>query len=139
MAKRAHYGDVVADVGAELRERLAAVYAAGIRPRRLILDPGIGFAKRFEHNWSLLAHLAAFDALGLPLLVGTSRKSFLGALLAGPDGAPRPVEQRADATQATTTLLAYHGVWGVRVHAVRPAVDAVRVVRAWRAAERDAP
>ncbi|WP_238440120.1 dihydropteroate synthase, partial [Frankia sp. AgB1.8] len=134
MAKRAHYGDVVADVVAELRERLAAVYAAGVRPDRVILDPGIGFAKRFEHNWSLLAQVGAFAELGRPLLVGTSRKSFLGALLAAPDGTPRPVEQREDATQATTTLLAAEGVWAVRVHAVRPAVDAVRVVGAWRRA-----
>ena len=134
MAKRAHYGDVVSDVVAELRERLAAVYAAGIRPDRVIVDPGIGFAKKFEHNWSLLAGLAAFDELGRPLLVGTSRKSFLGALLAAADGTPRPVEQREDATQATTALLADQGVWAVRVHAVRPAADAVRVVEAWRRA-----
>jgi dihydropteroate synthase len=134
MAKRAHYGDVVADVVAELRDRLAAVYAAGIRPGRVILDPGIGFAKKYEHNWALLAHLSAFAELGLPLLVGTSRKSFLGALLAAPDGTPRPVEQREDATQATTALLAQQGVWAVRVHAVRPAADAVRVVEAWRRA-----
>ncbi|MBL7502093.1 dihydropteroate synthase [Frankia sp. CNm7] len=151
MAKRAYYGDVVADVLAELGRRLDVVLAAGISPRRVIIDPGIGFAKRFEHNWSLLAHLDAFAALGRPLLVGTSRKSFLGALPAGPGRdparlgeadpagpAPRPVEEREDATQATTTLLAYQGVWCVRVHAVRPAVDAVRVVGAWvAAAERD--
>ncbi|WP_045879523.1 dihydropteroate synthase [Pseudofrankia sp. DC12] len=134
MAKRAHYGDVVADVVAELRERLAAVSAAGVRLDRVILDPGIGFAKKFEHNWSLLAQLDAFAQLGRPLLVGTSRKSFLGALLAAPDGTPRPVEQREDATQATTTLLAAQRVWAVRVHAVRPAVDAVRVVGAWHRA-----
>jgi dihydropteroate synthase len=134
MAKRAHYGDVVADVVAELRDRLGAVFAAGIRPERVILDPGIGFAKRFEHNWTLLSHLDSFAQLGLPLLVGTSRKSFLGALLADTDGSPRPVEQREDATQATTTLLAYEGVWAVRVHAVRPAVDAVQVADAWRTA-----
>ncbi|ONH30718.1 dihydropteroate synthase [Pseudofrankia asymbiotica] len=135
MAKRAHYGDVVADVTAELAERLATVLDAGVRREQVIIDPGIGFAKRFEHNWALLAHLDAVAALGRPLLVGTSRKSFLGAVLATPDGAARPVEQREDATQATTTLLAYQGVWGVRVHTVRPAVDAVRVVGAWRTAE----
>jgi dihydropteroate synthase len=134
MAKRAHYGDVVADVVTELRERLAAVYGAGLRPDRVIVDPGIGFAKKFEHNWTLLAHLGTFAQLGRPLLVGTSRKSFLGALLAGPGGTARPVEQREEATQATTTLLADQGVWGVRVHAVRPAVDAVRVVDAWHRA-----
>jgi dihydropteroate synthase len=138
MAKRAHYGDVVADVVAELTDRLAAVLDAGVRRDRVIIDPGIGFAKRYEHNWTLLAHLGAVAALGRPLLVGTSRKSFLGAVLAEPGGAPRHVERREDATQATTTLLAYQGVWGVRVHTVRPAVDAVRVVGAWRAAEQAA-
>jgi len=139
MAKRAHYGDVVADVVAELRERLTAVLDAGVRPERVIIDPGIGFAKRFDHNWTLLAHLDAVASLGRPLLVGTSRKSFLGAALAAPDGTARPVEEREDATQATTALLAYQGVWGVRVHAVRPAADAVRVVGAWRAAEHPSP
>jgi dihydropteroate synthase len=139
MAKRAHYGDVVADVAAELRDRLAAVHAAGIQPDHVIVDPGIGFAKKFEHNWALLAGLAAFAELGRPLLVGTSRKSFLGALLAAPDGTPRPVEQREDATQATTALLAHQGIWAVRVHAVRPAVDAVRVAAAWRRASGHAP
>jgi dihydropteroate synthase len=133
MSTRSVYGDVVAEVVAELAGRLDVVLAAGVRPEQVIIDPGIGFAKRYEHNWSLLAHLDAFRALGRPLLVGTSRKSFLGALLAE-GGVPRPVEERDDATQATTALLADLGVWAVRVHAVRPAVDAVRVAWAWRRA-----
>ncbi|MBX6389995.1 MAG: dihydropteroate synthase [Frankia sp.] len=134
MAKRSFYGDVVADVIAELSSRMAVVLDAGIPAERVIIDPGIGFAKRFEHNWTLLAHLDAFTVFRRPLLVGTSRKSFLGATLAGPDGTPRPVDEREDATQATTTMLADRGVWAVRVHAVRPAVDAVRVVTAWHRA-----
>ncbi|WP_462186141.1 MULTISPECIES: dihydropteroate synthase [unclassified Frankia] len=132
MASRAVYRDVVAEVVSELVDRLEAVLAAGIAEDRVILDPGLGFAKTARHNWTLLRHIDAFFALGWPLLVGTSRKSFLGSVLAGANGSARPVADRDDATQATTALLAAAGVWGVRVHAVRPAADAVRVVRAWR-------
>lgn len=134
MVRLAVYRDVVAEVAAELSERLRAALAAGVAPEQVVLDPGIGFAKNARHNWALLAHLDELAALGRPLLVGTSRKSFLGAVLADPDRAPRPVDDRDDATQATTALLAGAGVWGVRVHAVRPAADAVRVAAAWRAA-----
>jgi dihydropteroate synthase len=134
MATRAVYGDVVAEVVAELAARLDVVLAAGVAEDRVIVDPGIGFAKSARHNWSLLANLHALDALGRPLLVGTSRKAFLGAVVADQGGRPRPVDDRDDATQATTALLAAAGVWGVRVHAVRPAADAVRVARAWREA-----
>ncbi len=131
MAHRAVYRDVVAEVVEELGERLAAVIAAGIAEERVILDPGIGFAKKAEHNWALLRHLDALSQFGRPLLVGTSRKSFLGSVLADGRGASRTSDERDDATQATTAMLAAAGVWGVRVHAVRPAADAVRVVRAW--------
>ncbi|MCL9797528.1 dihydropteroate synthase, partial [Frankia sp. AgKG'84/4] len=131
MADRAVYRDVVAEVVEELGERLAAVIAAGIAEERVILDPGIGFAKKAEHNWALLRQLDAFSRFGRPLLVGTSRKSFLGSVLADRRGASRTSDERDDATQATTAMLAAAGVWGVRVHAVRPAADAVRVVRAW--------
>jgi dihydropteroate synthase len=131
MARRAVYGDVVPEVAAELSARLEAVVAAGVAEDRVIVDPGIGFAKTAEHNWELLARLGEIAALGRPMLVGTSRKSFLGALLAAADGTPRPVTDRDDATQATTALLAAAGVWAVRVHAVRPAADAVRVAGAW--------
>jgi dihydropteroate synthase len=134
MADRAVYGDVVSEVAAELAARLEAVAAAGVAEDRVVLDPGIGFAKAAGHNWELLAGLGELAALGRPLLVGTSRKSFLGAVLADAGGAPRPVTDRDDATQATTTLLAAAGVWAVRVHAVRPAADAVKVVGAWRRA-----
>ncbi|WP_101831377.1 dihydropteroate synthase [Frankia canadensis] len=139
MTTRAVYGDVVAEVVAELRARLEVVTAAGIAEDRVILDPGIGFAKASAHNWALLNRLDAIAALGRPLLVGTSRKSFLGSVLADPRGAVRPSDERDDATQATTALLAAAGVWGVRVHAVRPAADAVRVVRAWRQGSCDDP
>jgi dihydropteroate synthase len=134
MDARAVYRDVVHEVADELAARLAVVTAAGIDEDKVVVDPGIGFAKTATHNWKLLAHLDCFTELGRPLLVGTSRKSFLGRLLSGSDGQPRPVEDREDATQATTALLAAAGVWAVRVHSVGPAVDAVRVVSAWRAA-----
>jgi dihydropteroate synthase len=121
------YADVVAEVTAELRERLDEAVAAGVDPANVILDPGLGFAKNATHNLALLGALPALVAIGPRLLVGASRKSFLGALLGG-----RDVDDRDDATQATTALAAWHGAWGVRVHAVRPAADAVRVVAAIR-------
>ena len=119
-------GGVVEAVRRELGERVEAVLAAGVPPERLVLDPGLGFAKRGEHNWQLLAHLDRVQDLGYPLLVGASRKSFLGALLDG-----RGVDGRDDATTALSVLLARTGVWGIRVHDVRSTRDALLVVRAW--------
>jgi dihydropteroate synthase len=130
MQQLAHYGDVVADVRRELCARVDAAVAAGIDPSRLVIDPGLGFAKTAEHNWALLAAIDSLVGLGLPVLIAASRKSFLGRLLADPDGTPRPVDEREDATVALTTYAALHGVWGVRVHEVRPSVDAARVVSA---------
>ena len=130
MHAAASYGDVVTEVCAELTARVEDVVAAGVRPDRLVLDPGLGFAKRAEHNWALLAGLDRLVGLGLPVLVGASRKSFLGRLLATPDGALRPAEQRDDATLATTVLAAEAGVWGVRVHDAAASADAVRTVAA---------
>lgn len=118
-------GGVVAAVRDELAARLEAMLAAGIAAERVVLDPGLGFAKRGEHNWELLADLAPLQALGLPLLVGASRKSFLGSLL-GPDGGPpRPVDEREHAHAAVLAHLTRLGVWGVRVHDVRAARDAI--------------
>ena len=136
MQDLAVYADVVADVATELRARGDALTAAGVDPRRVVLDPGLGFAKTAEHNWRLLAHLGELVALGLPLLVGASRKRFLGSLLAGADGGPLPPSARDDATAATTALAAAAGAWAVRVHAVRASADAVRVAAAVRAASR---
>lgn len=134
MQQLAHYDDVVADVCRELSQRVDEAVAAGVDPDRVAIDPGLGFAKTGAHNWALLAHLDRVVGLGPPVLVGTSRKSFLGRLLPGPDGAPRPVDDREDATTATTVLAALAGAWGVRVHEVRPNADAVAVVSAMRAA-----
>lgn len=129
MQGRATYDDVVVDVARELGEQTALARAAGVAEDRLVVDAGFGFAKTGEHNWQLLDRFAELAALGVPQLVGVSRKSFLGTLLAAPDGTPRPPQGRDDATVALTTLLAQQGVWGVRVHAVRANRDAVEVVR----------
>lgn len=132
MGDLAVYADVVKEVCVELAERIDAAVSAGIDDRRLILDPGLGFAKTAEHNWRLSAHLDAVLGLGLPVIVGTSRKSYLGRLLAGPDGRPRPVTERGAASVASALLAVAAGVWGVRVHDVRETVDAIRV---WQAIE----
>jgi dihydropteroate synthase len=133
MQELATYDDVVTDVSRELTARVDDALAAGVDVDQLVLDPGLGFAKTPEHNWALLAHLDVLGGLGFPVLIGTSRKSFLGWLLAAPDGSARPVSEREDATVATTTLAAAAGVWGVRVHQVRPSLDAIAVVGAVRA------
>lgn len=130
MQQRADYGDVVAEVTAELLQRREAALTAGIRAGRLLLDPGLGFAKQGPHSWSLLRELPSLVALGQPLLVGASRKAFLGDLLADPSGTRRPAADRDDATAALTVLAAQAGAWAVRVHDVRPSADAVRVVAA---------
>ena len=132
MRELAVYSDVVSDVRRELLARVDAAVGAGVDPDQLVIDPGLGFAKTPEHDWPLLRHLPTFVELGLPVLIGASRKSFLGRLLAAPDGTPRPVGEREDATTAITTYAALCGVWGVRVHDVRPNVDAARVVAALR-------
>jgi dihydropteroate synthase len=136
MYAQAHYGDVVTEVTDELMRRVDLAVAAGVHPARLILDPGLGFAKRADHDWSLLAGLDRLVGLGLPVLVGASRKGFLGTLLAHTDGTVRPAHQRDAATLATTVLAAEAGAWGVRVHDVGPTVDAVRTVAATRGARR---
>jgi dihydropteroate synthase len=130
MAELAHYADVVADVAAELRVRLEALVEHGMDVEQVVLDPGLGFAKTGAHNLELLARLGELVALGRPLMVGASRKRFLGTVLAAADGTPRPPQARDDATVATSTLLALAGAWCVRVHTVRGTADAVRVVAA---------
>ena len=143
MAQRAVYRDVVGEVRDELRQRVDAIVAEGVDPSRIILDPGLGFAKNPAHNWALLTRLNEIAALGggrsFPILIGASRKSFLGKLLALPDGTPRPFAGRDTATAAVTALAAAAGAWGVRVHEVAGNADAVRVAMAWRAASPPAP
>jgi len=129
MQSKAVYHDVVSEVIAELRAQLDAAESAGVPAEKLIIDPGLGFAKTAEHNWQLLQRLGEFAVLGRPMLMGVSRKTFLGRLLAAADGSPRPAKERDDATVALTTVLALREVWGVRVHSVRANRDAVAVAQ----------
>jgi dihydropteroate synthase len=130
MQDLATYDDVVNDVVAELGARVDAMRSAGIEMARVAVDPGMGFAKTADHNWTLLARLDEVHALGLPLVVGASRKAFLGALLADDDG-PRLPAGRDDATTATTVIAALDGAWCVRVHDARSSRDAVAVMARW--------
>jgi dihydropteroate synthase len=132
MQQRASYDDVVAEVVDELRHRVDDALAAGVREDRLAVDPGLGFAMTAEHHWELLRHVDALDALGLPILLGSSRKSFLGTLLADGAGNPRPVLDREDANVALTTLAGVLGVWAVGGHEARASVDALKVVARWQ-------
>ena len=130
----AGYDDVVVDVRAELLDRVEAAVAAGVDESAIVLDPGLGFAKTADHNWALLRALPELTGLtgpgwGFPVLIGASRKRFLGALLSDAAG-PRPADGREAATTAISALAAAAGVWGVRVHEASASLDAVRVVAA---------
>ncbi len=131
MQRFTDYGDVVADVSAELRERLDAAAQAGVRPERVAVDPGIGFSKTADQNWDVLAGMERLHDLGHPVLIATSRKRFLGALLADAAGELRPTELREDGTTATSTLAAAAGAWCIRTHTVRATLDAVKVAQRW--------
>ena len=132
MQSRAVYDDVVADVCAELSARVEMLQESGVHSDQIILDPGFGFSKTAEHNWALLRHLDALVALGHPLLVGTSRKAFLGRL-GRPEGAePRPATERDLTTAVTSFHAARHGAWAVRVHDVAATVQALDVAEALR-------
>jgi dihydropteroate synthase len=131
MQQYAEYDDVVGEVRAELLARVEAVTGAGVRPEQIIVDPGIGFAKTAAHNWALLHALPEITGVagpgwGFPVLVGASRKRFLGALLADSAGL-RPPDGRDAATTAISALAAAAGAWGVRVHEASASLDAVRV------------
>ncbi|WP_338678336.1 dihydropteroate synthase [Streptomyces sp. SCSIO 30461] len=130
MNSRAVYGDVVAEVLAELRERMDAVVDGGVSAERIVIDPGLGFAKHAEHDLALVAHLAQLRTLGRPLLVAASRKRFLGRVLAEGAAGPPPARERDAATAAVSAIAAHEGAWAVRVHEVRATADAVRVARA---------
>jgi len=123
MQSKAVYKNVVSDVKDELEDRTEALIKAGVQAEQIILDPGIGFAKTSEHNWELLSNIDRLALLGYPLLIGASRKRFLGELLEGVDP-----DQRESATIAITTEMARLGVWGVRTHSVKAHRDAIEVV-----------
>ena len=119
MDSLAVYEDVTMDVINELTKQVASALLAGIEPTKLVVDPGLGFAKSAEQNWEILKNIDTFKELGFPILVGGSRKRFLG----GSD----PLE-RESASIALTTWLATKHIWGVRTHTVKPHVDAIKVV-----------
>lgn len=121
------YQDVVADVTTEISHQVDVAVAAGIARERIVIDPGIGFAKTVDQNWPILKHLDVLEGLGLPILMGASRKKFLGELLAK-DGVPRDSDERESATAAISTLMAVRGLWAVRVHDVKSSSDAIAVV-----------
>jgi dihydropteroate synthase len=131
MQSLASYDDVVAEVFDELADRIERARRAGIAADRILVDPGLGFAKTAAHNWEILGRLGEFRSLGHPIVVGPSRKSFLGELLGG-----RPPKERDDATLACVALAAAAGAAILRVHRVKPAVDALTVVRAAAGAPR---
>ncbi|WP_447008302.1 dihydropteroate synthase [Saccharothrix isguenensis] len=132
MDQLAVYDDVVGEVRDELCRQVDAALAAGVASDDVILDPGLGFAKNATHNWQLLNRLDVLLELGFPVLVGASRKRFLGTLLEdrAPDG-------RENATAAVSALAAFTGAWGVRVHDVDRSLDAVAVAGAWRRGRAD--
>lgn len=133
MDRHAEYDDVVADVIAELGRRLWQLEERGVDLARVVLDPGIGFSKRPEHDWTLLARLGSLRRLGYPLLVGVSRKRFIGAALAAGGGGEVPPAGRDVASAAVSALAAAEGAFCVRVHDVRAGLDAVRMAAAYRA------
>lgn len=122
----AQYDDVVTDVVRELTGLRDRFVADGVAPGQIILDPGLGFAKTDEHNWTILRRLDAFTALGHRVLVGASRKRFLGTLLTSA-GKTAPPAERDNASLAVATLAAASAAWGVRVHDPAPTLDAVKV------------
>ncbi|KQO82022.1 dihydropteroate synthase [Frigoribacterium sp. Leaf172] len=125
---RPHYDDVVAQVRDELSDRVGELVARGVDPARIVLDPGIGFSKDAAQNWRVLAGLHELDRLGLPVLIGASRKRFLADLL--PEGAS--VDDRDPATAVISVLAAQAGVWAVRVHDVAATRAALDVWGAWQ-------
>lgn len=127
MMSLTNYDDVVADVCDELQAQVNNAVAAGISLNRIAIDPGIGFAKTVDQNWPILAQIDELQNLGLPILIGASRKKFLGDLLAK-EGQPRDITGREMATAAITTLMAYQSIWAVRVHDVKSSSDAIKVV-----------
>lgn len=130
MDAMANYDDVVAEVVAELQHTRQRFLDAGVKTEQLIIDPGLGFAKKAKHNWALLSHLEQLAELGHPVLVAASRKRFLGRMLKKA-GLPSEPRERDEATAAVSALAAAQGAWAVRVHEVEASVAAVQVARKW--------
>jgi dihydropteroate synthase len=132
-----NYTSVAIDVAKELTERVGKAEAAGISKERLIIDPGLGFAKDLAQNWHLVARLDELEKLGLPILVGASRKRFLAGVLEPQDAAGVSNQRRDLATAVLTALLLQRKLWGVRVHNVSTTLDAIKVVEALAFANED--
>ena len=128
MQENIHYKNALVEVCSELQDRTKAALNAGIHRSNIILDPGIGFGKEAEHNWELLQNIDALLGIGYPVLVGVSRKRFLGALLADTEGTPRDVRMRDVASAAVSAYLLQRGAWGVRVHDVQSTSDAYKAL-----------
>ena len=133
MTHASSYQDCVSEVCTELQTQAEKALDAGIAATRIIVDPGLGFAKGPDDNWALLAGLPQLRALGFPVLVGASRKRFLGSLLRSADDTPRPVDGRDTATALISLLATVHGAWGVRVHNVVDSCDARKILSSWQA------
>ncbi len=131
MDSRDRYDDVVREVRDELSARVDALTSAGVRDERIILDPGLGFSKVADSNWPLLANMTEWSG-GRRVLIGASRKRFLGAVVTRPGMDAGDPARRDHATTAVTALAAQAGAWAVRVHDARASSDAVRVVSAWQ-------
>lgn len=129
-----HYDNVVTEVRDEMLRQVDVFTAAGVASEQIILDPGLGFSKEAEHNWVLMAHLRELCALGFPVLLGSSRKTFLGRIDLDRDGTPAEPNTRDAATAATSLLGQQAGVWAVRVHDVPSTLAALRVQAATEAA-----
>ena len=131
----ATYDDVAAEVAAELKLRVDAALATGIKQSQIVIDPGLGFAKDMQQNWKLVARLDKLEELGYPILVGASRKRFIAGVIEPDEPAEVSNERRDLATAVLTALLLQRKIWGVRVHNVLATTDAIRVVAALREAE----
>ena len=131
----ATYDDVAAEVAAELKTRVDAALATGIKPAQIVIDPGLGFAKDMQQNWKLVARLDKLEELGYPILVGASRKRFIAGVIEPDEPTEVSNERRDLATAVLTALLLQRKIWGVRVHNVLATTDAIRVVAALREAE----
>lgn len=131
------YQDIAADVASELSARVDAAIAAGIARDRIVLDPGLGFAKDMRQNWQLVARLDAIERLGLPILVGASRKRFIAGAIEPEDPAAADNDRRDLATAVLTALLLQRKLWGIRVHNVIATSDAIAIVEALRNGEHE--
>jgi dihydropteroate synthase len=131
----ATYDDVAAEVAAELKARVDAALATGVKPAQIVIDPGLGFAKDMQQNWKLVARLEKLEELGYPILVGASRKRFIAGVIEPEEPAEVSNERRDLATAVLTALLLQRKIWGVRVHNVLATSDAIKIVAALRDAE----